>query len=201
MASNRASLTFALFGVDVSASRTIEGVGDAAHHSELGLARLATQTAKWGAVAAGASVGTLALVRQVPERLRRFDPAEWEVPPEPAWWGEDWDGLPWRYFKARLAWQRARQAWEASHGVRIAELFDAYADQAAAAARTVEDLNEPYGGELFCEDERPDPRAPLPPSWAGDLPTAEELGAVDPDALGAVELDVEAVNRALRRGR
>jgi hypothetical protein len=33
------------------------------------------------------------------------------------------------------------------------------------------------------------------------LPTAEELGAVDPATLGAVELGVDDANRAMRRGR
>jgi len=33
------------------------------------------------------------------------------------------------------------------------------------------------------------------------LPTASELGAVDPSVLGAVELDVDQANAELRRGR
>jgi hypothetical protein len=33
------------------------------------------------------------------------------------------------------------------------------------------------------------------------LPTAEELGAVHPATLGAVELDVDEGNRAMGRGR
>jgi hypothetical protein len=52
----------------------------------------------------------------LPQRLRRFDPDEWPVGPPPPWWDQD-DELPWEYFKARIEWQRAGEAWRRERGL------------------------------------------------------------------------------------
>jgi hypothetical protein len=50
---------------------------------------------------------------EMPERLRRLVVEEWPVVPVPDWWN---DGeASWRYFKARLTWQRAVAAWHQEH--------------------------------------------------------------------------------------
>jgi hypothetical protein len=56
----------------------------------------------------------------MPERLARFVQAEWvtDDTPAPTWWTPT-QGTPeaWRYLHARLAYDRARRAWKAEHGV------------------------------------------------------------------------------------
>jgi hypothetical protein len=49
----------------------------------------------------------------LPVRLARFHAEEWPAPPVPDWW--DGSAGMWRYFKAHLAWQRARLAWQQEH--------------------------------------------------------------------------------------
>jgi hypothetical protein len=101
---------------------------------------------------------TAAELAQVPLRLRRFDPDEWERQPEPEWWRDDGAVMPYHYFKARLTWMRARRAWAAEHGVDIEQLFERHVAETQASARNLEELNEPYAGDLFVADEQPDPR-------------------------------------------
>jgi hypothetical protein len=60
-----------------------------------------------------------AAAAELPLRLRRFDPDEWEVGPSPAWW-DDAD-RSWRRFKAKLEWHRAGQAWRQQHGLTLEE--------------------------------------------------------------------------------
>jgi len=46
-----------------------------------------------------------------PAHLLRFRVEDWPDPgPSPEWWCNDY---PWRVFKTRLCWVRARQRWEA----------------------------------------------------------------------------------------
>ena len=54
----------------------------------------------------------------MPLRLQRFEPDEWEAPPEPEWWTDSYGGggMSWREFKARVLHMRARAAWLRDHG-------------------------------------------------------------------------------------
>ena len=54
-----------------------------------------------------------------PAHLLRFRVEDWPDPgPPPEWW--DVAGYPWRVFKTRLCWVRARQHWAADHAPEAA---------------------------------------------------------------------------------
>lgn len=77
----------------------------------------------------------------LPERLRRFVCEEWAD--EPA--------------EAHRRWRLARRAWEAEHGVTLAELWERQL-QAARATRSLDAVNDLYAPGSFLDSEDPDPR-------------------------------------------
>ena len=95
---------------------------------------------------------------ELPEWLCRFRVEDWadEVGPPPVWWDErdEQAGMPWRHFKARLTWQRARRDWERKHGVMVAEV-DEQVHAAAVREGTLEALAD---AAAFMDPEEPDPR-------------------------------------------